>query len=189
MRSFTWLLVVVSIGACGPKPGPATPAPAGDHPVPGSLQGYRFVATQEIPERDGGGQLYRFTDGSPVLLTVFVYPVPGDVQQGDSAQWVLIEGAKFAQVMPIQVQRGRYDAYEMAFANAEPVVSGSDTIPGFAAAAVTRSRGTVAVQLEYLYLLNGQFVKVRATLPHDQWQKAPVPTFARDLVRHMAHRQ
>ena len=96
---------------------------------------------------------------------------------------VLIEGGKFAQVMPIQVQRGRYDAYEMAFADPQPVVTGRDTIPGFVAGAATRTRGEVSLQMEYLYLVHGQFLKVRATMPHTDWQQARVALFAQDLAR------
>ena len=175
--------VAALVVACSPASAPPaiSPSPEG---IPTVLRGYRMTTSEPIPERDGGGTLYRFNDGSGAYLTVFIYPVPDDVKQtDDSGQWVIVEGRKFVQVMPIQVQRGRYDAYEMAFADPEPVIVGRDTIPGFAAAAVTRSRGVVSVQLEYLYLVRGQFLKVRATLPQENWQKAVAPLFARDLAQ------
>ncbi len=179
----TLSLGLVAAAACAPRTTPSVvPSPVGSG-MPTTLQGFRLVETEQIPERDGGGQLYRFTDGTGVQLTVFVYPVPADVQQGDSANWVLVEGAKFEQVLPIQVQRGRYDTYEMAFAQPEPVVSEGHTIPVHVAAARTRSGESISMQLQYLYLIRGQFLKVRATLPGDSWQRAPVPTFAHDLAR------
>lgn len=179
------LLAGLSI-ACSPKPAPSLLSPAGDQEMPANLHGYRMTGSEPIPEGDGGGKLYRFSDGSAAYLTVFVYPIPDDVKQStDSAQWVLIEGRKFLQVMPIQVQGGRYDAYETAFADPEPVPVEHDTIPGFVAAVVTRSRGVLSVQLEFLYLVHGQFLKIRATLPQDSWQQAPAPLFARDLAQMM----
>jgi hypothetical protein len=187
MRYLAYCLALAAVlsTSCRPTSPPATPNPSPDAGIPTSLRGYRMTASDTIAEKDGGGKLYRFNDGSAAYITVFVYPVPPDVKVAtDSAQWVVIEGEKFARVLPIFVQRGRYDAFEMAFANPEPVVVELDTIPGFAAA-VTRSKGEVSVQLQYLYLVRGQFLKVRATLPQDQWQQAPVPLFAQDLVRAM----
>ena len=85
-------LGLVAAAACAPRTTPSVvPSPVGSG-IPTTLQGFRLVETEQIPERDGGGQLYRFTDGTGVQLTVFVYPVPADVQQGDSANWVLVEG-------------------------------------------------------------------------------------------------
>ena len=184
MRADTRLALSLSLlaaWACGPKKPASLVAPAGSG-IPTTLHGFRLVETKQIPDYDGGGQLYRFTDGTSALLTVFVYPIPTDVQQGDSANWVLLEGAKFEQVLPIQVERGRYDTYQMAFAEPEPVVSQGDTIRGHVAAAGTRSGQSISMQLQYLYLIKGQFVKVRATLPGDSWQQTPVPRFAHDLA-------
>ena len=181
-RSTLGVSLVVAL-ACAPKKPPSVfPASVGPG-IPTSLHGFRLIKTEQIPERDGGGQLYRFSDETPVQLTVFLYAIPSDVQQGDSTNWVLLEGAKFEQVLPIQVERGRYDTYQMAFAQPEPVVSEGDTIPGHVAAAGTRSGQTISMQLQYLYLIRGQFLKVRATLPGDSWQRAPVPRFAHDLAR------
>ena len=179
------LAVGVCVG-CGTASAPLSSNPSPASGIPTSLRGYHMTSLEPIAERDGGGQLYRFNDRSAAWVTVFVYPIPEDVKQtGDSAEWVVVEGEKFARVLPVLVQRGQYQAYEMAFADPEPVVAGSDTIPGFAAAAVTRSGGDVSVQLEYIYLVRGRFVKVRATLPENGWQQAPVPLFARDLVQAM----
>ncbi len=169
--------------ACRPSVQSA-PRPTPESEFPVTLQGFRWTDSDSIPERDGGGRLYRYNGRSDEYVTVFVYPIPDDVKAArDSVQWVLIEGGKFAQVMPIQVQRGRYDAYEMAFADPQPVVTGHDTIPGFVAGAATRTRGALSLQMEYLYLVHGQFLKIRATMPHKDWQETRVALFAQDLAR------
>ncbi len=196
MRTRAWfellaLAAGLSIG-CGPASALAFQNPSPGSGIPTSLRGYRMTASEPIAEQDGGGQLYRFNGGSAAYVTVFVYPIPEDVKEtADSAQWVVVEGEKFAQVLPIQVQRGRYEAFEMAFADPDPLVVGSDTILGFSAAAVTRSKGEVSVQVLCLYLVRGRFVKIRATLPEEGWEEATVPLFARDLAQvmylHKAH--
>ena len=170
--------------ACKPSVPPAA-NPAPESGFPATLQGFRLTDSDSIAQSDGGGRLYRYSSGrSGEWVTVFLYPIPEDIKAApDSLQWVLIEGRKFTQIMPIQVQRGRYDAYEMAFADSQPVVSGRDTIPGFASAAATRSGGAVSLQLEYLYLVHGQFLKIRATMPEKDWQQTNAALFAQDLAR------
>jgi hypothetical protein len=40
--------------------------------------------------------------------------------------------------------------------------------------------------MQYLYLIGGKFVKVRATIPEPGWQQTQVPSFARELALRMA---
>ena len=179
-----WSLVFISF-ACRPTV-QSTPSPttAPKTAFPDTLEGFRFTATDSIPVRDGGGRLYRYSGRPGEYLTVFVYPIPEDVKAApDSVQWVVMEGRKFGLVMPVQVQRGRYDAYEIAFENPHPVVAGRDTIPGFVAGVATRTRGAVELQMEYLYLVHGRFLKIRATMPEKGWQETRVALFAEELAR------
>lgn len=46
--------------------------------------------------------------------------------------------------------------------------------------------GTVAVDMQFLYLIDGKFVKVRATIPAQDWQQSTVPSFSRALARRLA---
>ena len=181
-------LIVVSclIGvsfACRPGAQSAS-RPTPQSRFPDTLDGFRFTASDSIPQRDGGGWLYRYSGRSGEYVTVFLYPIPDDVKATpDSSQWVLMEGRKLAQVMPIQVQRGRYDAYEVAFEDRQPVVTGRDTIPGFVAGIATRTRGVIHLEMEYVYLVHGWFLKVRATMPEKDWQQTRIALFAQDFVR------
>lgn len=182
------LLSLAVSAACKPPAAPAPPTPhvAPASGIPGSLHGYRLTGTEPIDIKVGGGHLYRFRDSTKAYITVFVYPVPDDVKQSpDSAQWVATEGSKFAAVLPILVQRGQFDSYEMAFENPDTVVAGDHPVVGFRAVAVTRARGRVEVQYEFLHLVRGEFVKVRATVPQEDWERAPIIPFAHDLVAAM----
>jgi hypothetical protein len=132
---------------------------------------------------------YRFRDTSAARVTVFVYPIPSDVQNGaDSSQWVSNEVAKFSQVLPIGVQRGWYDDYKLAFTDSQPLVVGTVTVPGYLAAAATRKNAVLSVELEFLYLVRGQFLKIRATVPEAGWQQTTVAVFAKDLVNAIVSR-
>ncbi|MGH7531614.1 MAG: hypothetical protein ACREMN_14630 [Gemmatimonadales bacterium] len=174
---------------CTPPPTLRDLEPKADLTVPTRVGDYRLTERDTIAQEHGGGHVYRFSDGSATRLTVFVYRIPADVQEGpDSAAWVHRESEKFTRVLPIQVERGVYEAYEVAFAHAEPDVRGADTIPGHVVGAGTRRGGEVFVELQYLYLVRGRFVKVRATIPSDRWQETTVPNFAKALVGSIAPR-
>ena len=118
---------------------------------------------------------------------MFVYPIPIDVQIGtDSQSWTPREGKKFAEVQPLLVQRGMIGAYEVAFANTGELIAANRKITEHATAIAVRSRGQVAVEFQYVYLVAGRFLKIRATVPSDGWEKTDVPTFSRDMARLLA---
>ena len=130
---------------------------------------------------------YHFTDGSPTRVTVFLYAIPADVQVGpDSQSWTAREGKKFEQVQPLLVQQGVMDMYKVAFANSEEMTVGARKIVQHATAIAVRRRGGVAVDFQYLYLVAGQFLKIRATVPSEGWERTDVPTFAREMARRVA---
>jgi hypothetical protein len=185
------VLCVVLLG-CHP---PTSAAPGGA-PVPVVL--VRDRSGLDVPTRVGrytlqppdsaaaaasGDTPYHFSDGSSTRVTVFVYAVPADVQEGEVPQaWATAEGAKFVQVLRIGVERGWYEDFQVAFSEPQPVVRDTLGIPGHAVAAATRSRGGVRVELEYLYLVRGRFLKVRATVPERGWTQTDVPRFAEQLA-------
>src|SRR5881409_3696182 len=80
--------------ACKPTVQSA-PRPTPESEFPDRLQGFRFTASDSIPERDGGGRLYRYNSRSDEYVTVFVYPIPDDVKAAaDSLQWGAYRGGK-----------------------------------------------------------------------------------------------
>ena len=116
-----------------------------------------------------------------------MFAIPVDVQVGpDSQSWTVREGVKFRAVQPILVQRRMIDAYEPAFMKTDTLTIGGRVINEHATAIVTRSRGRVSVDFQYLYLVAGRFVKVRATVPSEGWQNTDIPVFARMMARHVA---
>jgi hypothetical protein len=183
-------LILVS-AACGPKPQTApTPTlpvnPTSTSRIPTQLGRYR-LARRDGVEGAPADSAYRYSDGSPTRVTVFVYQIPIDVQVGaDSQSWTQREGEKFEEVQPLLVQHGMIGAYEVAFANTGEITAANRKVTEHATAIAVRSHGQVAVDFQYLYLVAGRFLKIRATVPSDGWEKTDVPVFAREMARHLA---
>ena len=132
--------------------------------------------------------LFRFSDGSETRLTVIVYEPGEDVRDdADSQKWTAVEGARFPITQEVRRSRGQIVAYVVSISDTSRIdVAGGQLLQHFAAVPVRHRNGTVVVELQYLYLIDGKFVKVRATVPEPGWQQTRVPAFARDLARQLA---
>jgi hypothetical protein len=189
-RSIPVALMLAST-ACGPKPQTAPaptqpPRPSTANRIPTQLGRYKLTRRDAV-EGAPNDSAYRYTDGSATRVTVFVYAIPIDVQVGaDSQSWTPREGEKFEEVQPLLVQRGMIGAYEVAFANTGEITAANRRITEHATAIAVRTHGQVAVDFQYVYLVAGRFLKIRATVPSDGWEKTDVPIFARDLARRLA---
>jgi len=184
-------VVGVAMAACSHA---VRTAPAPMHPadssrtsrVPMQVGRYRLTRRDWIRGTQNDSA-YHFTDGSPARVTVFLYAIPADVQVGpDSQSWTAREGKKFEEVQPLLVQQGVMDMYRLAFANSEHITVGNRAIMEHATAIAVRRSGSVAVDFQYLYLVAGQFLKIRATVPSEGWERTDVPTFAREMARRVA---
>lgn len=149
--------------------------------IPASVNSFKLTEQDRFDD-PALGSSYRFTDGSADRVTVFLYPVPSDVEDGtDDQARVDAEGAKFLAAFPIGVQRGWYDAYEIAFADPQPIHLQDQTIAGFSAAVPTRKDDAITVEVQYLYLVSGCFLKARGSLDGSTWMQSSFPKFAKDL--------
>ena len=200
MNRISAFLAVVAAMACGgtqartPNVTPQSAPPPTRAPegalyarIPSELEGFKLTeraAASGAPT----DSLFRFSDGSPTILTVFVYDVAADVKvDADPQKWTPREGEKFKAVEEIQRSRGRIAAFTVAFSDTTRFAAGERSILEHAIAIPVRfPNGVVAVEFEYLYLIDGKFVKVRATVPQEGWQKTHVPAFSRALAIRMA---
>lgn len=184
---------LLAIAACSPRAGaPPSPRPAAAADGP-SLRMPARVGDFELTERAAveglpSDSVFRFSDGSATRLSVITYDVGEDVKvEPDSQKWTAAEGEKFRVVQEVRQSRGQIAAYVVAFSDTARVSAGDRALLEHAAGVPVRSRsGTVSVELQYLYLIGGKFVKVRATVPEPGWQQTTVPAFARELARHLA---
>ena len=199
MTRMSFLISMSVIGcasAASPAGAPPTAATATPPPAPTGTLYTRIpseIGAFRITERATvrglpTDSLFRFRDGSRTILTVIVYEVAEDVRvDADSQQWTRREGEKFKAVQEIRVRQGQLAAYVLAFSDTTRFAAGEHQILEHAIATPIRfANGAIAVDMQYLYLIGGKFVKVRATMPEQGWQQTQVPSFARTLALRMA---
>ena len=192
---FVFLVAVCAIGCASRAQEPATSRPTAT-PTPRQTLYTRipveigeFKLTQRASVRGAPtDSLFRFSDGSRTTLTVIVYDIDPDVRvEADSQKWTAREGEKFKAVQEIQRNRGQIAGFVVAFSDTSRFAAAGRNILEHAIAAPTRfTNGSVAVEMQYLYLIEGKFVKVRATIPQQGWEQTRVPSFSRELARRVA---
>lgn len=194
MRRVAILAVsLASLGACAPRPNvgssTAPSAPAArpldvrtlGFVLPDSVRSYRLTESYPV-EGYAQHRGFRYTDGSPTRVSVFVYPADSAAALAEPRRVVAHEGPLFSESLPIGVQRGRYDAYNIAFSHADSLEVDGRLVFGHVTAAPTKRAGRVIVEFQYLYLVGTQFVKVRASVPAEGWQNTDIPLFAQQLT-------
>jgi hypothetical protein len=189
------VLAAVALAACAPgSAAPPSPQVAGAGTlfarVPAQVAGFNLTERDAV-EALSSDSLYRFSDGTAARVTVIIYEPGEDVKDEPEAQeWVAREGSKFQQVQEIRRRRGQIASYAEGFSDTSRVSAGDERLLEHAAGMPVRMRnGDIFVELQYLYLIDGKFVKVRATVPEDIWRETRVPVFARELAGRLVGRQ
>jgi len=95
------------------------------------------------------------------------------------------EVAKFKEVVPLGLGRGWYDDYQIAFADPHNVAATGDSIPGYVVALVFARRAQRLASFFYIYAVHGMFVKIRLTVPADDWGSNPALDLPGALVRQL----
>jgi hypothetical protein len=197
MSAFT--AIVFAFG-CASAPGKSAPVASRPAAVPPSAPAVNLsaripaqIGTFKLTERAAvrgapADSLFRYKDGSPTNLSVFIYDADADSQNDADPQLRTVrEGEKFKAVQDILMSHGQIVAHQLAFSDTTRLRVGASTILEHAVAMPTRyPNGSITVEMQYLYLIGGKFVKVRATVPEKGWEQAHVPQFARELALHMA---
>jgi hypothetical protein len=197
MSAFT--AIVFAFG-CASAPGKSAPVASRPAAVPPSAPAVNLsaripaqIGTFKLTERAAvrgapADSLFRYKDGSPTNLSVFIYDADADSQNDADPQLRTVrEGEKFKAVQDILMSRGQIAAHRVAFSDTTRLTVGTGTLLEHAIGLGTRHpNGAITVELQYLYLIGGKFVKVRATIPEKGWEQANVPQFARELALHMA---
>jgi hypothetical protein len=134
------------------------------------------------------GWLHRYSGGNSGRVSVFVYPVPGDVKEGttDPRTWTNREGEKFKELLAIQKDQKAIQDFIMAIERADSAMNGAEVIPGHFAAAATRGPGRNNFEFCLVHYVKGVFVKVRATIPPADVNKSDAYGFADLLARIIA---
>jgi hypothetical protein len=132
--------------------------------------------------------IFRYSDSSPTILSVIIYAISNSSKvDADSQKWTAREGALFEKVEEIQRQRGVLSDYKVAFSDSERFNVGKRQLLEHSIAIPVRyANGRIAVESQHLYLIDGKFVKVRATVPLEGWEHNDALIFGRKLATILA---
>lgn len=127
-----------------------------------------------------GGVSYDYS-GRRTSLTVYFYARDSTLRALAANEALFQETGRFKQVLEIERQRGRWDAYEIAFEEPDSIKVGGTVLPGRQVAVIIRSGRAMYVSFYYLYAVGNEWIKVRGTVPVAEWQKTDIPIFARQV--------
>ena len=139
-----------------------------DSAMPAQVGAFTLVARRPVPGA-AGDMAYRYRDASPANISVYVYSAsyPGVDASGGPRERVAREGLLLLDVMPIQTRRGVYDSFEPLVSRADSLQVGNVVVPGYLTGVRVHRRSVTAQELQFLHLVGGDFVKLRATVPED----------------------
>jgi hypothetical protein len=188
MRSSLLALSALVCIACAPTAVRPTVTPSATSEAGIAAIGrYRLTHSQLLPETSRDS-IFRYSDGTASIVSVFRYDVPEDVKVVvDSQAWIAREGEKFAQVQDAFVEQGKIESYRVAFSGTNELAVDGAVLGEHSIAIAVKARGAVRMDFQYLYLIDGRFLKVRATFPGELWKTGEMPNFAREVARR-AHR-
>ena len=191
---FITLLIVAGCSA-GPAAVPvASPAPSVSpagaarrsiyQRIPDSVGSYRLTQ-RSVVRGVPTDSLFRFSNGSRTIVTVLVYDISSDVKvEPDSQKWTFREGEKFKLVQQIRRDRGDISEFTEPLSDSTRMTIGSRQLLEHSIVIPTRyNNGAVTVEYQILYLIDGKFLKVRATIAADDFRKSTVREFSKNLAR------
>lgn len=135
-----------------------------------------------------GGVGYVFAapeDSGRTRVNAFFYEREPE-RRGQPAAEALASGAgTFRQALEVERQRGMVQAYEVALEEPDSVALGGarGAVPGRRIAVAMRRGGRAFLSWFFLYAVGDGFVKVRATVPAEAWERSDVTDFAHALVQ------
>ncbi len=150
--------------------------------VSGQVQAHaNFAVPFQVPRQLGHAELkdsafvgdamaYRYRGPGITGLDFYVWPLPGDSLTRTAEDSLLkFEVAKFTEAAPVGLQRGWYDDYKIAFGDSHPIALDADSLPGYVVALAFARRGQRFVSFFYIYALHGMYIKIRLTVPGENW--------------------
>jgi len=132
----------------------------------------------------GNAMAYHYHGKGITGLDEYVWPLEiasADSLQLDSLLLVQVEG--FKETIPLGVERGWYDNFQMAFDAPHPVALASDSARGYVVAFVFSRRREPFASFFYIYGVRGMYLKIRLTVPANDWNTNKALDLPAALVR------
>jgi hypothetical protein len=133
---------------------------------------------------------YRYEGRRITGFDIYVWPLPGDSLDRAARDTLLqLEVAKFKEAAPVGLERGWYEDYSIAFDAPHPVALDGDSLPGYVVALVFARRGQRFASFFYIYAVQGMYLKIRLTVPGDDWGSNPALDLPATLVQTVARKR
>jgi len=135
-----------------------------------------------------GGVGYVFAapeDSGRTRVNAYVYEREPERRDEPAAEALAGVAATFRQALEVERARGMVQAYQVALEAPDSVALGGGraAVPGRRVAVAMRLRGRAFLSWFLLYAVGDGFVKVRATIPAEGFERSDVEAFAHELVR------
>jgi hypothetical protein len=133
---------------------------------------------------------YRYEGRLITGLDIYVWPLPADSLDSAARDTLLqLEVAKFKEVAAVGLERGWYEDYKIAFDAPHPVALDGDSLPGYVVALVFARRGQRFASFFYIYAVQGMYLKIRLTVPGDDWGSNPALDLPAIFVQSVARKR
>ena len=170
----------------GPGPVPAVQSSAVPIVAPASIAGFRLVSTGPVRGAPADTAYGYATQDTSVHVTAFRYHIADYARVApDSQAWTVREGRGFIDVFPILKARGSIEAFELGDTTTSVIRVGGRDIAEHMTTVAVRARGRSLVDEQFIYIVRGKFLKVRATIPADRYPAGSAQAFARALAQAM----
>jgi tetratricopeptide (TPR) repeat protein len=165
---------------------PATShAPGGMYLIPpAEIDQFRLVVRDTVANTPH----YKYEGPNIVGLDVFVWEAT-DTNAAALERELEQQVADYQLTLPVGVERGWYESYEVGFAEPKPVTVLDGIVSGHVVAVGLHERGEVNLSFFYVYAVRGHFVKVRLTIPGTDWTENEALDFPEAVVRYLANKR
>lgn len=180
--------------ACAPASSPpSATAPVGGggsavrvERVPPQVGDFRRVDVHRFPQRELG-VAYRYSDGTPVRLDVYVYPVGEQIRAagGTPAEQARIEGRLLGEGLEAQQRQGVVRSFQILSDSAVQITAAGNLLHGSHITARVDVRGRNEESHQHVFVVGDQFVKVRTSFTPRAVPLARIEAFVRELLDSM----
>lgn len=200
-RALTHCGMLVLLGAACASTHPASGPPSVAASIPGAslpLLESRMPArvgafALNAHERIAGTSsdaIYRYRDSVSTNLSVILYSTSyaGSDATGSPRNRVDHEGSLFAMTLPIQQNRRAIESWRLLSQRSDSMLVAGTWIPGHVTVASTTRMGRASYELQFLHIVQGNYVKVRISVPEQGWPRNDLAAFDSALVTSLASR-
>jgi hypothetical protein len=167
-----------------PAPAAQSSLPATAPTAPDSIAGFKLASTGPVRGAPLDTAYGYATEDTSVHVTAFRYNIADYARVApDSQAWTVREGSGFINIFPILKARGNIEAFQLSDTATTLVRVGGRDIAEHKTTVAVRARGRSRVDEQFIYIVRGKFLKVRATMPADRYPARSAQAFARALAQ------